>query len=224
MNLKNKYYEYFQFFCKDLKLSEKELIWNLEKMNPGDNLYCNNQTLQLTSIKEFHKEKVHVLKLFDANKKCIRNGPTITTKPKKQRRAFSPFIATILLVGMTIAGSAIILPILTSATDAINQNTACYLVNVKLYKITSTSQAYFIANLQNSGNIDVTDASITFADDLNAKYGFSENSLMLLPGVSIMKNQTFAGTITKGNSYIVDANIIAEDGSKASCIQTVTAG
>ncbi|QLH07094.1 hypothetical protein C5F50_08435 [Nitrosopumilus ureiphilus] len=204
-------------------LSEKELQENIQKMSPGDKLICNKLTLHLTSIKEFHQETMYVLKLFDVNKKCIRNGPAILTKPKKQRRAFSTFIATIILVGISVAGSAIILPLLTSSTDTINQNTACYLVNVKLYKITSAFQAYFIANLQNSGNIYVTDVSITFADDLNAKYGFYENSLTLLPGTSLVKNQTFAGTITKGNSYIVDANIIAEDGSKASCIQVVTA-
>lgn len=223
MNLKNKYYEYFQLFCDDLGLPEEKALGYIKKMNPKDKLFHNDLMLQIESIKEWQNEKVYTLKLFDADKKCLRNGPTILTKPKKHRRAISPIIATILLVGISVAGIAVILPLMTSSTDTLNQSTACYLLNVKLYDITTTSQAYFIVNLENLGSTDVTDAQITFFDDLDAEYGFYENSLELYPESSLMRNQTFAASITTDNTYLVNATITANDGSRASCIQSITA-
>jgi len=223
MKLKNKYYSYFQYFCKDIGISENALRENIQKMKPKDRLVFKEFTLLLESIGQFQNEKTYVLKLFNKNKKCIRNGPTIITKPKKQRRAMSPFIATIILIAISIAGAGVILPSLTDIGNSAGQNTSCYLVNIKLYEISTPSQAYFITQLQNSGSIMITDANITFKDDLDAEFGFYESAISLLPGTDLLKNQTFAGSITRASPYLVDAWVTYEDGSQANCVQKIIA-
>jgi len=47
--------------------------------------------------------------------------------------------------------------------------------------------------------------------------------LNLFPESHLLRNQTFAASVTTDNTYFVNATIIASDGSQANCIQSITA-
>lgn len=134
------------------------------------------------------------------------------------RKAISPFIATLLLIGITATCAGITL----SALSISDQNLSCHLVNAKLYKISNVLQAHFIITLVNTGDVDVVGVEVMFADDLGSWHGFDE-LITLHSGDEFSKNQSFSADIQKGNSYLIDANIRGVDNSTSSCILSVLA-
>ena len=85
MQLKNKYYKYFQEISVIIRISEVDLAEKIENLNVGDKFETITHTIRLKKISESNGQMLYHICLYDGIGKLIRNDPIFLSQPKRQK-------------------------------------------------------------------------------------------------------------------------------------------
>jgi hypothetical protein len=137
-----------------------------------------------------------------------------------RRRAISPAIASIFLIGVAVIGA-------TSAGNAMfkqNEMSQKYatltLMDASLVKI-AQSKTYFAATVKNTGTVTFTSVLLSFADDSGVFRTI--NAGQLKPGETLAKYSVEGIGIVSGKMYLVRLEAVAADGSQYQTTRMVAA-
>ena len=84
MQLKNKYYKYFQEISVIVGISEIDLAEKIEHLHVGDKFETITHTIRLKKISESNGQMLYHICLYDGTGKLIRNDPIFLSQPKRQ--------------------------------------------------------------------------------------------------------------------------------------------
>ena len=85
MQLKNKYYKYFQEISVIIRISEIDLAEKIENLHVGDKFETITHTIRLKKISESNGQMLYHICLYDGTGKLIRNDPIFLSQPKRQK-------------------------------------------------------------------------------------------------------------------------------------------
>lgn len=85
MQLKNKYYKYFQEISVIIGISEIELAEKIGSFHVGDKFETQSHTIRVKKILESHGQMLYHVCLYDGTGKLIRNDPIFLSQPKRQK-------------------------------------------------------------------------------------------------------------------------------------------
>lgn len=86
----------------------------------------------------------------------------------QKRRAISPAITTLILLGIAVASGASVFAVVNSTSNVSTMKSAIMLENVNLVKI-STGEEYLSATLKNVGNKALTDIAVNLQVDTDLR-------------------------------------------------------
>lgn len=137
-----------------------------------------------------------------------------------RRRAISPAVASIFLIGVAVAGA-------TSAGNAMfkqNEMSQKYatlaIVDASLVKI-AQSKTYFAVTVKNTGTVAFTSVLLSFADDSGTFRTVSAGQLK--PGETLSKYSIEGVGLVSGKMYLVRLEAAASDGSQYQTTRMVAA-
>ncbi len=85
MQLKNKYYKYFQEMSGIIGISEIDLAEKIGNLHVGDKFETQTHTIRVKKISESHGQVLYHVCLYDNTGKLIRNDPIFLSQPKRQK-------------------------------------------------------------------------------------------------------------------------------------------
>jgi hypothetical protein len=85
MQLKNKYYKYFQEISVIVGISEIILAEKIENLTIGDKFETQTHTIRLKKISESNGQMLYHICLYDNIGKLIRNDPIFLSQPKRRK-------------------------------------------------------------------------------------------------------------------------------------------
>ncbi|HSA97534.1 MAG TPA: hypothetical protein VLF17_00445 [Candidatus Nitrosotenuis sp.] len=138
------------------------------------------------------------------------------------RRAISPAITSIILIGVAISGA------ITAGTTMFKQNetasisTNVDLIDATLVNMNVASRSYFAATIKNSGTTSLNFASIGFLDD-NGNSQSMANTKNLDPGQQWGSYLVTGVSVTPGKKYVLHIDATTKSGSHYHWADTITA-
>lgn len=137
------------------------------------------------------------------------------------RKAISPAIATIFLIGVAIIGATTAGNGMLKQNEIAQKSARLELVDVTLVKL-GTEKTYFAAMVKNVGTIAFSSVKISFYDDVGVFHTI--NSVMPLdPGEQFGDYLIENAKIENGKKYLVSLDAITTTGSKFNAAKTITA-
>ena len=85
MQLKNKYYKYFQEISALIGISESDLAEKIGNLNVGDKFETQIHTIRLKKTSECNEQMLYHICVYDDAGKLIRNDPIFLSQPKRQK-------------------------------------------------------------------------------------------------------------------------------------------
>jgi len=139
-------------------------------------------------------------------------------KLKLGKRGISPLIATIILIGICVAGGLLIYNLFFSTTGTITQRGQVEVVTVDLVK--SSGGTTFSITIKNTGNKPVTELNVTLEGQDDPFEIIKEDSVPLSPGQtksyqeSNLTMDSNDGDYVVGKDYLITISAKFSDGSE----------
>ena len=136
------------------------------------------------------------------------------------RRAISPLIATIILIGITIGAGLVIYNLFFSAAGTLSAQLNIQVVSVDIVK--TSTQTLVSATIKNAGNKPISACTVTV-------WGDSGSVTLDLGSIEVGRTKSASATnpsgfsVTAGKSYPVKVSVTAADGSTLDKSFSVTA-
>jgi len=139
-----------------------------------------------------------------------------------KRRAISPAIASIILIGVAITGSITTGAAMFKQNEIANISTKADLIDATLVNMNVANKAYFAATVKNSGTTSLNFVSIGFLDDNGNSQSMSSNT-SLNPGQQWSRYLITDVSVTPGKKYVLHVDAATKSGSQYHWADTVTA-
>lgn len=139
-----------------------------------------------------------------------------------KRRAISPAIATIFLIGVAVVGA------ITAGNSMLKQNeisqkiTKLDLADANLVRLGVTGKTYFAATIRNSGTTTFASVNVSFVDD-SGNFHTITNLALLSPGEQFGDYLVEDVTVNPGKKYVINIEGTATSGSSFSTAETIIA-
>lgn len=139
-----------------------------------------------------------------------------------KKRAISPAIATIFLIGVAVIGAT------TAGNGMLKQNEIAQkiarldLIDASLVKLGAADKTYFAATVKNTGTITFNSIRISFVDDVG-NFHTIVSLTPLNPGEQFGDYIIENVTVEEGKKYLVSLDAVAVTGSKFNAAKTITA-
>jgi hypothetical protein len=135
------------------------------------------------------------------------------------RRAVSPAIATIFLIGVAVVGSVAAGNAMFQQNEISQKITKLDLVDASLIKITPT-KTYFAATVKNSGTTIFASVSVSFIDDSSNSHTIASYT-PLSPGEQFGNYLVDVVSVSFGKRYLVSIDGITLSGSTFRSADTI---
>ncbi len=139
-----------------------------------------------------------------------------------KRRAISPAISSIVLIGIAVSGS------ITAGSAMFKQNetasilTKADLIDAALVNMNVANKAYFAATVKNSGTTGLDSVYVGFLDDNGNSQGMNSNEI-LNPGQQWGSRLVTDVSVIPGKKYVLHVDATTKSGSKYHWADTITA-
>jgi hypothetical protein len=140
----------------------------------------------------------------------------------QKRRAISPAIASIILIGVAITGSIVAGSAMLKQNEIASISTKADLIDATLVNMNVANKAYFAATMKNAGTTSLNFTSIGFLDD-NGNSQTMTNNANLNPGQQWGSYLTTSVSVTPGKKYVLYIDATTQSGSHYHWADTVTA-
>lgn len=138
------------------------------------------------------------------------------------RRAISPAIASIFLIGVAVVGSISAGNAMFKQIDTAQKLAKLDVVSASLVRPDGSNGAYFVGTVRNTGTITFSSATISFVDDLDVSHTITLPSSMA-PGEQqsgyLMEN----AAVIPGNRYLINVEGVTVSGSTYRTADTILA-
>ncbi|QLH08608.1 hypothetical protein [Candidatus Nitrosotenuis sp. DW1] len=139
-----------------------------------------------------------------------------------KRRAISPAIASIVLIGVAITGSVAAGSAMLKQNEIASIVTKVDLIDATLVNMNVANKAYFATTIKNSGTTSLNFVSVGFLDDDGNSQGMSSNE-SLNPGQQWGSYLVTGVSVIPGKKYVLHVDTTTKSGSKFHWADTVTA-
>lgn len=139
-----------------------------------------------------------------------------------KKRAISPAIASIVLIGVAITGSITAGSAMFKQNETASISTKADLIDATLVNMNVANKAYFAATIKNSGTTSLNFVSIGFLDD-NGNSQSIVNNANLNPGQQWGSYTTASVSVTPGKKYVLFIDATTKSGSHYHWADSVTA-
>lgn len=139
-----------------------------------------------------------------------------------KRRAISPAIASIMLIGVAMAGSVAAGSAMFKQNEIASISTKVDLIDATLVDMNVASKAYFTATVKNSGTTSLSFVSVGFLDDDGNPQSMSSNE-HLNPGQQWSDYLVTGVSVVPGKKYVLHVDAATKSGSRFHWADTVTA-
>ncbi len=139
-----------------------------------------------------------------------------------KRRAISPAITSIILIGVAISGAIAAGTTMFKQNEIASISTKVDLIDATLVNMNVADKAYFAATIKNSGTTILNFASIGFLDD-NGNSQSITNNTNLDPGQQWGSYLVTGVSVTPGKKYVLHIDATTESGSHYHWADTITA-
>ena len=139
-----------------------------------------------------------------------------------RRRAISPAIATLLLMGVAVAGGMAVWQLMSMQVQVIATAAKLDVVEASLVRLQPDGKAFFSVTLKNSGTVPLEGLRVGFWDDSGTYAGMAHDP-ELQPGLQWGDGAVVDAAVTPNRGYAVSISATAPDGSQFSAARTVTA-
>lgn len=85
MQLKNKYYKYFQEISDLLEICKNDLAIKISHLNVGDKFQTQNHTIYIKKITSSYGQMLYHMCLYDNFGKLVRSHPIFLSQPTRQK-------------------------------------------------------------------------------------------------------------------------------------------
>lgn len=139
-----------------------------------------------------------------------------------KKRAISPAIASLVLIGVAIAGSITAGSAMFKQNETASISTKADLIDATLVNMNVANKAYFAATIKNSGTTSLNFVSVGFLDD-------SGNSQSMTNNANLNPGQQWGGyfaadvAVTPGKKYVLFVDATTKSGSHYHWADSVTA-
>lgn len=140
----------------------------------------------------------------------------------RNRRAVSPAIASIILIGVAITGSIAAGSIMFKQNETASISTKVDLIDAALVNMNVANKAYFAATVKNAGTTNLNFVSIGFLDD-NGNSQSMTNNVNLNPGQQWGSYLMTGVSVTSGKKYVLHIYATTNSGSRYHWADTITA-
>jgi hypothetical protein len=140
----------------------------------------------------------------------------------KKRRAISPAIASIILIGIAITGSIAAGAAMFKQNEIASILTKVDLIDATLVNMNVANKAYFTATVKNSGTTSLNFVSIGFLDEDGNSQSMS-SSADLNPGQQWGSYLVTGVSVTPGKKYVLQVDATTKSGSRYHWADIVTA-
>jgi hypothetical protein len=140
----------------------------------------------------------------------------------QSRRAVSPAIATIILIGVSVTGSIAAGSAMFKQNETASILTKVDLIDAALVNMNVANKAYFAATVKNAGTTSLNFVSIGFLDD-NGNSQNMINDANLNPGQQWGSYLTTEGSVTPDKKYVLHIYATTNSGSQYHWADTITA-
>lgn len=130
------------------------------------------------------------------------------------RRAISPAISTIILIGVAVVGAIAAGNAMFSQNEISQKITRLDLIDASIMRMTD-SRTFFEASVKNSGTMAFSHLSVSFADDSGVFHTISKQD-PLNPGEQFADQMVVDVPITVGKRYLIKIDGITTTGSSFS--------
>lgn len=137
-----------------------------------------------------------------------------------KRRAISPAITTILLIGVAVAGGISAGAAMHNQTEIVSKTTRLDIMKADLVAIHMTNKTFFATSLKNTGTTTVLSGDVGF---YNGDVFYSLDIPRLEPGQTFGANQVFDTDVVMNKKYLINLRAVASDGSTYEWAETQTA-
>ncbi|MBI5146738.1 MAG: hypothetical protein HZA84_05910 [Thaumarchaeota archaeon] len=139
-----------------------------------------------------------------------------------KKRAISPAIASIVLIGVAITGSVAAGSTMLKQNEIATVSTKADLIDATLVNMNVANKAYFAATVKNSGTTSLNFVSVGFLDDDGNSQSLSNNE-NLNPGQQWGSYLVTDISVTPGKKYVLHVDATTKSGSRFHWADTVTA-
>ena len=140
----------------------------------------------------------------------------------RNRRAVSPAIASIILIGFAITGSIAAGSAMFKQNETASISTKVDLIDTALVNMNVANKAYFATTVKNAGTTSLNFVSIGFLDD-------NGNSQSMISNVKLNPGQQWGSylmtgvSVTPGKKYVLHIYATTNSGSQYHWADTITA-
>lgn len=139
-----------------------------------------------------------------------------------ERRAISPAITSIILIGVAISGAVVAGSTMFRQNEIASISTKADLIDATLVNMNVADKSYFAATIKNSGTTVLDFTSIGFLDD-NGNPQSVTNNASLDPGQQWGSHLVAAVSVTPGKKYVLHVDAATESGSHYHWADSITA-
>lgn len=138
------------------------------------------------------------------------------------RRAISPAIASIFLIGVAVVGSISAGNAMFKQIDTAQKLAKLDVVSANLVKLSSSGGTYFVSTVKNTGTITFATVTVSFVDDAGVHHTVALSNTMA-PGEQNSGYLMSDASVIAGNRYLVNVEGITVSGSTYRTADTVVA-
>jgi len=137
------------------------------------------------------------------------------------RRAISPAIASIFLIGVAVVGSISAGNALFKQIDTAQKLAKLDVISASLVRPDGSNGAYFVGTVRNAGTITFSSAAIIFVDDLGVSHTITLDSME--PGEQRSGYLMESAAVTPGNRYLINLEGVTVSGTTYRTADTILA-
>lgn len=139
-----------------------------------------------------------------------------------ERRAISPAITSIILIGVAISGAIAAGSTMFKQNEVASISTKADLIDATLASMNVAGKSYFAATIKNSGTTVLDFASIGFLDDDGNPQSMTNNA-SLDPGQQWGSHIVTGVSVTPGKKYVLHVDATTRSGSHYHWADSITA-